>query len=142
MSCAGESQFQGAGRVPPTSSYCRELAALPGRELRGLQQVGVGPCSSQEGAGIWYAGGKHGTRVPAGTVPRTCTISKAYSYTQHKENGQLPLPDPSSAATTTFDLLLIPCQITLDVPKSHWNIKCHVFFLSHAYLLIIHLPAD
>lgn len=81
---------------------------------------------SREGAGIQCASGKYGIRLPGGTAPRTCTISKACSWTQQKENGQLPLPEPNSAATTTFDLLMILCQIKLDVTKSHRNTKCHV----------------
>lgn len=74
LSCIEELWSQGTGWVTTvTSRYWRELAALPGWKLRGLQQVGVGLYLLWERAGIQCAGGNYGIRLPDGTTCRTWT---------------------------------------------------------------------
>lgn len=63
-------------------------------------------------------------------------VSQMAQHAEHGQNemkaarnmatGELPLPEPNSAAITTFGLLMTPCQIRLKNPKSHRNTKCHV----------------
>lgn len=73
--------------VTDTSSYWRELAALPGWKLRGLQQVEVGLSLLWERAGIQCAGGKYGIRLPDGTAHRIWTKSNASSQKHANRRG-------------------------------------------------------
>lgn len=86
----------------------------------------MGPCLSREGAGIQQVESMELGSQQA-QHPENAQNPKHADRNMAEERGQLQLPEPSSAATTTFDLLMIPCQIKLDVPKSHRNTKCHVF---------------
>lgn len=112
--------------VTDTSRYWREPAALPGWKLRGLQQVGVvSVCRGKElGSGVQVDSMESGSQMAQHTEQGQNPVQAARNVAIGQR--QLPLPEPNSAATITFGLLMIPCQIKLEVPRFHRNTKCHV----------------
>lgn len=125
LSCTQESWSQGTGWVTTTTRYQRELAALPGWKLRGLLQVGVGLCCGKELGSTFQvesteSGSQMAQDIEHGQSPMQAARNMAI--------GEGQLPEPNSAATSTFGLLMTPCQIKLKIPKSHRNTKCHIVF--------------